>query len=73
MLIPNYSMKEVVDHFLSENEWAHDYWWKPTLNGTFLFFRFKKICVKNKFVNFVESFLFLIFQMYNLTFLFVFL
>lgn len=25
MLIPNYSMKEVVDHFLSENEWAHDY------------------------------------------------
>ena len=25
MLIPNYSMKEVVDNFLAENEWAHDY------------------------------------------------
>lgn len=24
-LIPNYSMKEVVDGFLCENEWAHDY------------------------------------------------
>lgn len=24
-LIPNYSMKEVVDNFLCENEWAHDY------------------------------------------------
>lgn len=24
-LIPNFSMKEVVDAFLSENEWAHDY------------------------------------------------
>merc|ERR1712142_240104 len=24
-LIPNYAMKEVVDNFLSENEWAHDY------------------------------------------------
>ena len=24
-LIPNYAMKEVVDSFLCENEWAHDY------------------------------------------------
>jgi len=24
-LIPNYAMKEVVDNFVSENEWAHDY------------------------------------------------
>merc|ERR1712107_248883 len=24
-LIPNYAMKEVVDSFISENEWAHDY------------------------------------------------
>lgn len=24
-LIPNYAMKEVVDSFLQENEWAHDY------------------------------------------------
>lgn len=24
-LIPNFSMKEVVDAFLAENEWAHDY------------------------------------------------
>lgn len=24
-LIPNFSMKEVVDAFLTENEWAHDY------------------------------------------------
>ncbi len=24
-LIPNYAMKEVVDSFLVENEWAHDY------------------------------------------------
>ncbi len=24
-LIPNYAMKEVVDSFLAENEWAHDY------------------------------------------------
>ena len=27
-LIPNYAMKEVVDSFLVENEWAHDYWRK---------------------------------------------
>lgn len=25
-LIPNFSMKEVVDAFLTENEWAHEYW-----------------------------------------------
>jgi hypothetical protein len=24
-LIPNYAMKEVVDSFILENEWAHDY------------------------------------------------
>jgi len=25
-LIPNFAMKEVVDAFLQENEWALDYW-----------------------------------------------
>ena len=25
-LVPNYAMKEVVDVFLQENEWANDYW-----------------------------------------------
>lgn len=25
-LVQNFSMKEVVDAFLSENEWAHEYW-----------------------------------------------
>ena len=25
LLIPNYAMKEVVDSFILENEWAHDY------------------------------------------------
>ncbi len=24
-LIPNYAVKDVVDSFLKENEWAHDY------------------------------------------------
>ena len=31
-LIPNYAMKEVVDIFLQENEWAHDYW-KKAIKG----------------------------------------
>ena len=32
-LIPNFAMKEVVDTFLSENEWAVDYWkqWKDQI------------------------------------------
>ena len=25
-LIPNFSMKEVIDNYLSENEWALHYW-----------------------------------------------
>lgn len=34
-LIPNLSMKEVVDSFLQENEWALDYWVLHSQPGSF--------------------------------------